>query len=219
MPAGSVLQEGGWSAPVPGSCSSAVAWVLGAGLSPKPSLRTPTRNSNIRRGFRASLPLNPGEETQSVQAQPSSGSKTVCREAVVTVRGPPRRTLGSQPGWSWGVSDCPLHARWPRVLQPRSSELIMCGAACAVWALSSRGAWCTHPSAAWLILRGDQVAFGGRLGLTWAFAAFVATAELTPFGMEQAVRLPRLHPSLPGSCMGRFASTQASLGRRNRKVV
>lgn len=89
MPTSSVLQEGGWSAPVPGSCSSAVAWVLGAGLSPKPSLRTPTRNSNIRRGFLASLPLNPGEETQSIQAQLSSGSKTVCREAVITVRGPP----------------------------------------------------------------------------------------------------------------------------------
>lgn len=58
---------------------------------------------------------------------------------------------------------------------------------------------------------------GGRL--TWAFAAFVATAELTPFGTEHAVRPPRLHPSLPGSCTGRFASTQASLGRRNRKVV
>ena len=47
----------------------------------------PTRNSNIQRGFRTSLPLNPGEETQNVQAQQSSGSQTVCREAVVTVGG------------------------------------------------------------------------------------------------------------------------------------
>ena len=32
-----------------------------------------------------------------------------------------------------GVSDCPLHPRWPWALQPRSSELVMRGAVCAVW--------------------------------------------------------------------------------------
>lgn len=103
MPAGSVLQEGGWSALVPSSCSSAVDWVPGVGLSPKPSLGTPTRNSNIRQGFRPSLPLNPGEETQKVQAQQSSGSKTVCREAVVTVRGLAIGLWGASQGGPGGI--------------------------------------------------------------------------------------------------------------------
>ena len=64
-------------------------------------------------------------------------------------------------------------------------------------------AQCTHPSAMWLTLGGDQVALGGRPGPHLGLCClFVGMAELTPFGMDHAARPTCLHLSLRGASAG-----------------